>query len=190
MILRRGSSLRFYPSFPSFFYRISWHKFCMGFHCGSFFFCKNLHSYLFNRCYRVQLNLILSFLLPQFAISGAALERASVRSRGGAVFLAWAWRPGVLQAGVPSLPSSSSNPPPLSHTASWRGTGATPPSWLPPSMSLACLTGGCVAARGVRFSSEDAAARRSLLRGRCGPTACGLPVVDPAARRPFQQWRR
>jgi hypothetical protein len=49
------------------------------------------------------------------------------------------------------------------------------PGFLPPSMSLACLTGGCVAARGMRFSSEDAAARRSLLRGSCGPTACGLP---------------
>jgi hypothetical protein len=88
---------------------------------------------------------------------------------------------------VPSLLSSSSNPP----SSLTRLHGGAQLLFLPPSLPPCLLRASptdAPAASGVRFSSEDATACRPLA-GHGGPTAHGLPVVDPAARQPFQQWR-
>jgi hypothetical protein len=186
---KKGIIIEVLSKFSKFFYRISWHKFCMGFHCGSFFFAKICIP--ISSTGATEYNSTLSYrfcFLSSLSLVRLWSARASVR---GEALFSWRGRGGLVFCRLGSPPFLLPPPilPPLSHSF-MEGHWRNPPSWLPPSMSLACLTGGCVAARGVRFSSEDAAARRSLLRGRCGPTACGLPVVDPAARRPFQQWRR
>jgi hypothetical protein len=174
MILRRESSLRFYPSFPSFF---------IGFHGINFVWDFTVVHFFLQKSAFLSLQQVLQSTTQPYLIvfassvrylwcGSGARERpfAGRRCFPGVGVAAWCfagWGP------LPSFFLLQSSP--LSHTASWRGTGATPlPGFLPPCLLRASPAD---ALRPAACASPARTRRRAGLS--CGGAAARQRAASP-----------